>query len=256
MKELFLLSERQRQMERIKPFFPLVHGVPRVDDRRVLSGIVYVIRNGLQWKDTPKAYGLHKTLYNRFILWSRLSVFDRIFVALTERAGRSKRLMINATHFKAHRTSASLLKKGLFPRHIGRTKGGLNSKLHAVCDDQDRPVRLHLTAGQVSDFKGADVLLADLPDETEEVIGDRGYDSNRIRLSLAERNITACIPPKKNRKSKPPYNWHLYKKRHLTENMFTKLKDWRRVATRYDRGTHTFMSAIHIAASFIFYLKE
>ena len=84
--------------------------------------------------------------------------------------------------------AASLLKKGLF-RHIGRTKGGLNSKLHAVCDDQGRPVRLHLTAGQVSDFKGADMLLAALPDETEAVIGDRGYDSNKIRLSLADRNI-------------------------------------------------------------------
>ena len=125
-----------------------------------------------------------------------------------------------------------------------------------MCDDQGRPVRLHLTAGQIGDFRGADVLLADLPDETEEVIGDRGYDSKQIRLSLADRNITACIPPKKNRKSKPPYNWHLYKKRHLIENMFAKLKDWRRVATRYDRCAHTFMSAIHIAASVIFYLKE
>jgi transposase len=125
-----------------------------------------------------------------------------------------------------------------------------------MCDGEGRPVRLHLRAGQVSDFKGADVLLADLPDETAEVIGDRGYDSNKIRQSLAERNIAACIPPKKNRKSKPPYDWYLYKKRHLIENMFAKLKDWRRVATRYDRCAHTFMSAIHIAASFIFYLKE
>ncbi|MBS1078495.1 transposase [Gluconobacter kondonii] len=100
------------------------------------------------------------------------------------------------------------------------------------------------------------MLLANLPGETEEVIGDRGYESNRIRLSLAECNITACIPPKKNRKSKPSYNWHLYKKRHLIENMFAKLKDWRRVATRYDRCAHICMSAIHIAASFIFYLKE
>ncbi|WP_408871690.1 transposase [Gluconobacter japonicus] len=72
-----------------------------------------------------------------------------------------------------------------------------------MCDGLGRPVRLHLTAGQVSDFRGADVLLAVLRDDTEEVIGDRGYDSNRIRLSLAERNITACIPPKKNPKSKP-----------------------------------------------------
>ncbi len=79
-----------------------------------MTGIAYVIRNGLQWKDAPKAYGPHKILYNRFIRSSRLGVFDRIFVALTEQAGRSKRLMIDATHLKAHRTSAFLLKKGLF----------------------------------------------------------------------------------------------------------------------------------------------
>ncbi|AXM99496.1 hypothetical protein CJF59_02090 [Acetobacter pomorum] len=92
-------------------------------------------------------------------------------------------------------------KRGFSPPY--RTdKSGLNSKLHAVCDDQGRPVRLHLTAGQIGDFRGADVLLADLPDETEEIIGDRGYDSNRIRLSLAERNITACIPPEKEPKIK------------------------------------------------------
>ena len=87
MSDMFLLSESQ--MERIRPYFPLAHGVPRVDDRRILSGIVYVIRNGLQWKDALEAYGPHKTLYNRFIRWSRLGVFDRISVALTEQAGCS-----------------------------------------------------------------------------------------------------------------------------------------------------------------------
>ena len=65
MSKLFLLSKAQ--ISRLKPFFPFAHGVPRVDDRRVVSGIVYVIRNGLQWKDAPKLYGPHKTLYNRFI---------------------------------------------------------------------------------------------------------------------------------------------------------------------------------------------
>ena len=77
MNDVFTLSERQ--MEQIEPFFPLAHGVPRVDDRRVLSGIVYVIRNGLQWKDAPKAYGPHKTLYNRFIRRSRPGVFRQDF---------------------------------------------------------------------------------------------------------------------------------------------------------------------------------
>ncbi len=107
--EVFLLFEGQ--MELIRPFFPPAHGVPRVDDRRILSGVIYVIRDRLQWKDAAKAYGPHRTLYNRFVRWSRSDVSHRIFVALTEQAGRSKRLVIDATHRKAYRTAASLLKK-------------------------------------------------------------------------------------------------------------------------------------------------
>jgi putative transposase len=103
------------QMRRIEPYFPLSHGMPRVDDRRVLSGILFVIRNGLRWRDAPSGYGPHKTIYNRFIRWSRLGVFNRIFAELVASGGGSDQLMIDATHLKAHRTAASLLKKGLFP---------------------------------------------------------------------------------------------------------------------------------------------
>jgi transposase len=122
MGDLFLLSERQ--MARISPHFPRSHGVAPVDDRRMISGIVYVIRNGLQWKDAPSGYGPHKTLYNRFMRWSRLGVFDRIFAGLTGGGPKPERIMIDATHLKAHRTAASLLKKGDVPRRIGRTKAG------------------------------------------------------------------------------------------------------------------------------------
>ncbi len=117
---LFLLSEAQ--MRRITPFFPLPHGVARVDDRRVISGIVFVIRNGLRWRDAPRGYGPHKTIYNRFIRWSRLGVFNKIFAELARKAGKPERLMIDATHLKAHRTAASLLKKGLFPDVSGAPK--------------------------------------------------------------------------------------------------------------------------------------
>jgi transposase len=113
MSDLFLLSERQ--LARIAPYFPLSHGVARVDDRRVISGIIYVIRNGLQWKDAPKPYGPHKTLYNRFVRWSLAGVFDRIFTALATEGGKPERIMIDATHLKAHRTAASLAQKGAFP---------------------------------------------------------------------------------------------------------------------------------------------
>ena len=113
MEDLFLLSEAQ--MRRIAPYFPLSHGVARVDDRRVISGIIFVIKNGLRWRDAPPGYGPHKTIYNRFVRWSRLGVFSKIFSELASKAGKSSRLMIDATHLKAHRTAASLLKKGLYP---------------------------------------------------------------------------------------------------------------------------------------------
>ncbi len=109
----FLLSVSQ--MRRLSPPFPLSHGIPRVDDRRVLSGIISVIRHGQQWRDAPTAYGPHKTLDNRFVRWSRMGVFDRIFAALAAEGGPPERLMIDSTHLKAHRTAASLLQKGLFP---------------------------------------------------------------------------------------------------------------------------------------------
>ena len=113
MSDLLMLTPEQ--MRRIEPFFPLSHGVPRVDDRRVLSGILFVIRNGLRWRDAPAAYGPHKTIYNRFIRWSRLGVFNRILAELAAQSERADKLMIDATHLKAHRTAASLLKKGLYP---------------------------------------------------------------------------------------------------------------------------------------------
>ena len=113
MGELFYLSNKQ--IKRIRPFFPRSHGIPRTDDVRVLSGIIYVIRYGLRWRDAPPEYGPYKTLYNRFIRWSRMGIFNNIFFELSKTAGNDGKVMIDATHLKAHRTAASLLKKGLFP---------------------------------------------------------------------------------------------------------------------------------------------
>jgi putative transposase len=120
MTDLFLLS--QAQMRRIERHFPRSHGIARVDDRRIVSAIVFVIKNGLRWRDAPPEYGPHKTVYNRFIRWSRLGVFNKIFAALTHKGRKPERVMIDATHLKAHRTAASLLKKGLFPDVSGAPK--------------------------------------------------------------------------------------------------------------------------------------
>src|SRR5690606_22168226 len=145
--------------------------------------------------------------------------------------------------------------KGAVPRRIGRTKGGLNSKLHAVCDGKGRPLVMLLSEGQMSDYKGAALMLDALP-RAKALLGDRGYDADWFRKALAERNITACIPSKKNRKVQLPHDAALYRQRHKVEIMFGRLKDWRRIHTRYDRCAHTFMSAISIAATVIFWLNQ
>jgi transposase len=127
--------------------------------------------------------------------------------------------------------------------------------LHAVCNGEGKPLLLLLTEGQTSDHKGARILLRAMP-PARSLIADRGYDSNWFRQALMDRGMEPCIPSTKNRKTAIPYDKTLYRERHKVENMFAKLKDWRRIATRYDRCAHTFFSAICIAASVTFYLKE
>lgn len=110
-----------------------------------------------------------------------------------------------------------------------------------------------LTEGQMSDYKGAALMLDSLP-AASELLADKGYDADWFREALQQRGITPCIPPKANRKIQIPYDKALYKSRHKIENMFGRLKDWRRIHTRYDRCAHTFFSAIAIAATVIFWL--
>jgi transposase len=114
--------------------------------------------------------------------------------------------------------------KRAVPRFIGRTKGGLNSKLHAVCDGGGKPLVLMLSEGQMSDHKGARLILANLPPASA-LIADRGYDSNWFRETLAKRGCEPCIPSTKSRKIPLSYDKALYKQRHKIENMFAKLKD-------------------------------
>ena len=180
MTDLFLLSPAQ--MRRIEPYFPLSHGIARVDDRRIVSAIIFVIKNGLRWRDAPQEYGPHKTIYNRFIRWSRLGVFNKIFAELAAQGRQA-----GADHDRRHASEGASdrrqpFKKGPVPRRIGRTKGGLNSKLHAVCDGKGRPLVMLLSEGQMSDYKGAALMLPHLP-KAKELLADKGYDADWFRDS-------------------------------------------------------------------------
>ncbi len=149
-----------------------------------------------------------------------------------------------------HRTALSLaVKKGGLGRLIGRTKGGMNTKLHAIADANARPLNFFMTAGPVSGHTGAAARLDDLP-KAQWLLGGRGYDADWFPDALETKCIKPCIPERKSGTAPVPR----YRRRNHIEIMFGQLKDWRRVATRYDRFPTVFFSAIALAAIVLFWL--
>ena len=127
--------------------------------------------------------------------------------------------------------------------------------LHALCHGRVRPLIMLLSEGQISEYKGAALMLDALP-KANTLPGDRGYDADSFPAALPDRKITACTPSKKNRKVPIPHEAALYRQRHKIENIFGKIKDWRLIHTRYDRCAHTIMFAISIAAIVIFWINQ
>ena len=147
-------------------------------------------------------------------------------------------------------STARVLKKAGEDQALGRSQGGLSTKIHAVTDALGNPMAFMLTGGQACDLDGSDSLLPGL--EASTVLADKGYDADeRVILPLQAAGKTVVIPPRKNRLVQRDYDRDLYKARHLIEHFFAKLKQFRAVATRYDKTARHFLAAIHCAAACI-----
>ena len=163
-REHFWLTEEE--MEVLRPYLPAPRGKQRVDDRRVLSGMIFVQRTGCRWRDVPDVYGSRHTIYTRWRRWSKNGLFLGILVLLAlETMSREKnpqrtQAHMDATYCKAHpRACNGAFHTGEWGRLIDKTKGGQNRQLHAVCDGKIRIFAIHLTEGTASDCAGAKVLL-------------------------------------------------------------------------------------------------
>jgi len=251
MSDLYWLTDEQ--MARLEPFSPGAMA-PRADDRRVLSGIIFVNRNGLRWRDAPRAYGPAKTLCNRWKRWGEKGVFIAMMDGLSAKGGRTQDGYDRRDLSQSAPDGIELAgKKGDAGRLIDRTKGGMNIKLHAVTDARGRPISLFMTAGQVSDYTVPAALLDALP-KAQWLLGERSYDADWFRDALQEKGITPCIPGRKSRNKTVKYDKRRYKSRSRIEIMFGRLKDWRRVATRYDRCPNVFLSTVALAVTVMFWL--
>ena len=139
--------------------------------------------------------------------------------------------------------------KGAQSEALGHSRGGLSTKIHLVCDAKGRLLRFALTGGQRADVSQAISLLTGT--ETGVVIADKAYESNLVLGFIRDQGAEAVIPPKANRKEPWEYERELYRQRNLIERAFNKLKHWRRIATRYDRRSIYFLSALYLVSSVI-----
>ena len=214
-------------------------GVRRVNDRRVLSGIFWVLRSGAPWRDLPETY-----CYNRFVRWRRAGVWDRIMDALA--AGHDAAVqMIDTSVVRVHQHGACISDNN--HQAMGRSRGGLTSKIHAVVDTNGLPVHLALTPGEAHDNRLCSVLLSALLPQTI-LLADRGYDADWIRELARQQGAWANIPPKRNRKDPICFSPNLYRARNLIERFFNKIKQCRRVATRYDKLAANYLAFVKLAS--------
>jgi transposase len=168
----------------IKPMLPnKPRGVPRVNERRVLNGIFWVLRSGAPWRDLPNNFGPYTTCYNRFVRWRRAGVWGKIMDALS-RAHDAAVQMIDTSIVRVHQHGACITRNRR--QSMGRSRGGLTSKIHAVVDTNGLPVRLALTAGEAHDNRLAGSLLSRLKSGSM-LLADRGYDADWIRAIVTER---------------------------------------------------------------------
>ena len=229
----------------IRPFLPnKPRGVPRVNDRRVLNGIFWVLRSGAPWRDLPETFGPYTTCYNRFVRWERAGVWDQIMDALAATHDAAVQ-MIDTSVVRMHQHGACIA--GNAEQHMGRSRGGLTTKIHAVVDTNGLPVQLGLTPGEAHDNRLCSVLLSELSPRTM-LLADRGYDADWIRALASEQGAWANIPPKRNRKEAICFSPYLYRARNLVERFFNKIKQCRRIATRYDRLAANYLAFIKLAS--------
>ena len=159
-------------------------GIPHVDDRRALNGIFWVLRSGAPWRDLPESYGPRTTCYNRFVRWRQAGVWDRIMDALA--AGHDVAIrMIDTSVVPVHQHRACIADNDR--QDMGRSRGGLTSKIHAVVDTNGLPVHLALTPGEAHDKRLCSVLLGALHPKSM-LLADRGYDADWIR-ELARQQV-------------------------------------------------------------------
>ena len=209
----------------------------------MLHALLYRLRQGCSWRALC-IFAPFTTIYTRWKQWCEAGVWAAILERLASK-GTGRLWAIDSTCIKVHKHGTGG-PGGPENQGIGDTRGGRNTKVHALVDGKARPVRLLLTAGHRHDLISAPDLVAGQSDRT--ILADKAYDSDGFRKLLDELGLRACIPPKGNRVDPPSYHSGYYRKRHTVENFFQRIKEFRAIATRYEKLAERFLNLTTLAA--------
>lgn len=211
------------------------------EHRMTFEGILYRMRTGCPWRDLPPDFGDWNTVFRRFNLWSKKGVLTRLFNELSKDTD-SEWLFIDGSIVRAHQHSSGAVSEK--DESIGKSRGGLTTKIHLAVDSYGLPVNFKLSGGQVNDIVYAEELIAQSP-KSDYVVADKGYDSEKLRTFVKAGDSIPVIPRRKNNKSgNDDVDWCLYKYRHLVENAFARIKHFRAIATRYDKLERNYFSML------------
>ena len=214
--------------------------------RQFVEAVVYVLRTGVAWEDLPERFGKPNSLYRRFRRWSQQGIWDALFTAgVPEDALET--VMVDATITKAQRFASGAGGGG--EEDLGRSRGGLTTKIHTLVDHRGRSLCYLLTPGQAADCRHAETLLESVA--FAYLIGDRAYDTDALRAWCGEYGVEAVIPAKRNRKVPIPHARVRYRTRHRIENLFGRVKDYTRIILRKDKTSRSYAGFVSLAFALI-----
>ena len=237
------------EWEKVKQKLPKekLRGRPQIDSRNAFNGIMWILANGATWRFLPEKYGKWNSIYKKFRQWINDGVFDNL---IKNNAEESEIIAIDSTFCKIHQSAAGA-RKIYGNQDIGVSRGGKSTKIHFLVDEKMQPVKFLLSAGNINDNQLALPLFHGLKLKGKKILADKAYSTFEIRQYLEKRGALICIPDKINFKVTHTFDKELYKKRNIIERYFCKLKNYRRIATRYDKLSISFSAFVSLAAYLI-----
>lgn len=228
----------------------------KLSNRMFVEAILYQARTGNPWRDMPEEFGSWGAAYKRFRRWEGKGIWRRLWKHLQRLDAKPARnLFIDSTVVRAHQHSTGAPKNGggKANQSIRKFSGGWTTKLHAACADERTAVSLSLSPGQSHDATAFATVWKGVPKSRwlNAAVMDKAYDCDDIRKFLEWQGIEAVIPPRSNRKRLLPYDKVKYRMRQKVERFFCRIKEFRRIATRYDKLAKTFLAFVHIVCAFV-----